>query len=180
MQILMEGVEKWYEVATSVTSTNCLIHPTIFATKPVSGLGATTEIRKHIESKIEAHKQTFDCNNIRNLTDLFININAIEEFGMEKLCNTLLMLTPDAICTATAALQWMLIYLFCFPEYKEQIEEEIENARNSSGNDYIGLSDRRSLPLTDCFMHEVMRKQSPMQFSVLNKQALHRTLRGTI
>ena len=154
------------------------ILPTMFSTKPESAENATTEIRKYINNQIQEHKQTFNDNAIRDITDSFINKNAIEEFGMQKLCNTLLILMPDGVCTATIALQWMLVYLFCFPEYKTQIEKEIENLRNSSRKDYITLNDRRSLPLTDCFIHEVIRERVPVQFSVPNKQVANITLRG--
>ncbi|XP_055995738.1 steroid 17-alpha-hydroxylase/17,20 lyase-like [Ostrea edulis] len=114
--------------------------------------------------KLEEHKETFDANNIRDLTDhLLMARSEVERTGdeesLQKLTDTYLLQTISDIFfagvdTTRITLEWFLCFISGLPEIQAKCQKEIEQ---NIGRRCPSIADRQSLPYTEACIYETMR-----------------------
>ncbi|XP_022334283.2 steroid 17-alpha-hydroxylase/17,20 lyase-like [Crassostrea virginica] len=113
---------------------------------------------------LREHKETFDPNRIRDLTDhLLLARTEAEQSGedeaLEKLSDTYLMQTVSDIFfagvdTTRLTLNWFLCFMSGLPEIQAKCQEEIDN---KIGRRCPSIADRQILPYNEACLYETMR-----------------------
>ncbi|XP_052674496.1 steroid 17-alpha-hydroxylase/17,20 lyase-like [Crassostrea angulata] len=113
---------------------------------------------------LHEHQETFDPNNIRDLTDhLLLARSEAEKSGddesMEKLNDTYLVQTISDIFfagvdTTRMTLEWFLCFISGLPEIQAKCQAEIDE---TIGRRCPSIADRQSLPYTEACLYETMR-----------------------
>ncbi|NXD12894.1 CP1A5 protein, partial [Nothocercus nigrocapillus] len=127
------------------------------------------------------HYETFDKNNIRDVTDSLIDeclekkmeANIAKRVPKEKIVNLVNDLFGAGFDTVTTALSWSLMYLVTYPDIQKRIQEEIDQTIGQERRPR--LSDRGMLPYTEAFILEMLRHSSFLPFTVPHRQVLGTT-----
>ncbi|XP_076079572.1 steroid 17-alpha-hydroxylase/17,20 lyase-like isoform X3 [Mytilus galloprovincialis] len=116
-----------------------------------------------IERKFREHEDTFDCDNIRDLTDSLILTRKEAEQDEEMMSQltdthlrqTLVDIFRGGIDTSRVTLYFVIRYMAGLPDIQNKVQEEIDNV---VGKDRLpGVNDRESLSYTEATLHEAMR-----------------------
>ncbi|XP_070618730.1 cytochrome P450 1A5-like [Erythrolamprus reginae] len=121
---------------------------------------------------VEEHYESFDKNNIRDITDSLISFcqdkktnlnanNALEDQNIVGIVNELFGAGFDTVSTA---LSWCLLYLVTYPEIQRRIQEELDQVIGRERTPK--QSDRAMLPYSEAFMYEMFRHSSFMPFTI--------------
>lgn len=113
--------------------------------------------------QIENHRNTFCKKNIRDITDVLLEtVEVVEENTEnrnEKSMPMVLAILSDLLVagfeTSNQALQWILLYMACYPDVQQRVQEEVDSVLGSRN---FGIKDRSALVFTEATMYEVMRK----------------------
>ncbi|XP_025924113.1 cytochrome P450 1A5-like [Apteryx rowi] len=130
---------------------------------------------------VKEHYETFDKNNIRDITDSLIELclekkleaNTVTQIPKEKIVNLVNDLFGAGFDTITTALSWSLMYLVTYPDIQKRIQEELDQTIGQERTPR--LSDRGTLPYTEAFILEVFRHSSFLPFTIP-----HSTTRDTV
>ncbi|XP_077331062.1 cytochrome P450 1A1-like isoform X1 [Lithobates pipiens] len=124
-----------------------------------------------IAKSVQDHYGSLDENNIRDITDVLIqlcsNRNTVDK--QHKLTDEQIIITVNDIFgagfdTITSGLLWCILYLLEYPEIQDKIHKEID--------ENIGISrsprfdDRKVLHYTEAFINEVLRHSSFIPFTI--------------
>ncbi|XP_056621924.1 cytochrome P450 1A1 [Triplophysa dalaica] len=121
---------------------------------------------------VKEHYDTFDKNNIRDITDSLIDHcedrkldeNSNVQVSDEKIVGIVNDLFGAGFDTISTALSWSVMYLVAYPEIQERLHREL--------NEKIGtertprLSDRSVTPLLEAFILEIFRHSSFLPFTI--------------
>ncbi|XP_057203270.1 cytochrome P450 1A1 [Triplophysa rosa] len=121
---------------------------------------------------VKEHYDTFDKNNIRDITDSLIDHcedrkldeNSNVQVSDEKIVGIVNDLFGAGFDTISTALSWAVMYLVAYPEIQERLHRE--------QNEKIGmdrtprLSDRLATPLLEAFILEIFRHSSFLPFTI--------------
>ncbi|XP_078617917.1 steroid 17-alpha-hydroxylase/17,20 lyase-like [Branchiostoma floridae x Branchiostoma japonicum] len=140
---------------------------------------------KYFKRQVDQHQETFDPDNLRDITDHLIKAQKeAEEEGIQdinSLTDTHLRQTVGDIFgggtnTTIHTLRWAILYLAVHPEIQEKVAAELDSV---VGRDRLPeLSDREATPYTEATMHEVMRMGSVTPTSLPHATTVDTTLRG--
>ncbi|XP_062439648.1 cytochrome P450 1A5-like [Rhea pennata] len=130
---------------------------------------------------VKEHYETFDKNNIRDITDSLIEQclekkmegNTVTQIPKEKIVNLVNDLFGAGFDTVTTALSWSLMYLVTHPDIQKRIQEEIDQIIGRERRPR--LSDRGTLPYTEAFILEMFRHSSFLPFTIP-----HSTVKDTV
>ncbi|XP_051513003.1 cytochrome P450 1A1-like [Myxocyprinus asiaticus] len=125
-----------------------------------------------IQKIVKNHYDTFDKDNIRDITDSLIDQcedrkldeNSNVQVSDEKIVGIVNDLFGAGFDTISTALSWAVVYLVAYPEIQEKLHREL--------NEKIGmdrtprLSDRSKLPLLEAFILEIFRHSSFLPFTI--------------
>ncbi|XP_048812035.1 cytochrome P450 1A5 [Lagopus muta] len=136
---------------------------------------------KLLKTAVEEHYQTFDKNNIRDVTDSLIEqcmekkaeANSATQIPNEKIINLVNDIFGAGFDTVTTALSWSLMYLVTYPHIQKKIQAELDQTIGRERTPR--LSDRGMLPYTEAFILEVFRHTSFIPFTIP-----HSTTRDTV
>ncbi|POI23237.1 hypothetical protein CIB84_013014, partial [Bambusicola thoracicus] len=133
---------------------------------------------KLLQTAVEEHYQTFDKNNIRDVTDSLIEqcmekkaeANGATQIPNEKIINLVNDIFGAGFDTVTTALSWSLMYLVTYPHIQKKIQAELDQTIGRERTPR--LSDRGTLPYTEAFILEMFRHSSFLPFAIPHRQVL--------
>ncbi|TRZ03050.1 hypothetical protein DNTS_029712 [Danionella cerebrum] len=139
---------------------------------------------KFMQKLVSEHYETFDKNNIRDITDSLINHcedrkldeNSNLQVSDEKIVGIVNDLFGAGFDTISTALSWSVVYLVAYPEMQVRLQKEL--------NEKIGtdrtprLSDRTELPLLEAFILEIFRHSSFLPFTIPHCTSRDTSLNG--
>ncbi|XP_065589698.1 cytochrome P450 1A5 [Cyrtonyx montezumae] len=136
---------------------------------------------KLLKTAVEEHYETYDKNNIRDITDSLIEQctqrkaegNSATQIPNEKIINLVNDIFGAGFDTVTTTLSWSLMYLVTYPHIQKRIQAELDQTIGRERRPR--LSDRGTLPYTEAFILEVFRHSSFMPFTIP-----HSTTRDTV
>lgn len=136
--------------------------------KPIHDL---TDYFIYIRKKKEVeHRKHFEKNNIRDLTDAFLDVEGKETPEMksvglvvEDLLLALEEIFPAAFDTTATTMRWILLFLVQFPSVQKQLHEEVER---EIGNRTPSLEEKNKLSYTEAVILESMRFKTPIPLAV--------------
>lgn len=128
------------------------------------------EMFKFYKEVIEAHKETFDRDNIRDLVDYYLleienaKINGTEQqlFDGRDQNEQIMQIMGDLFSagmeTVKTTLLWLVVFMLRNPDAKQQVQDELDQiiGRNRMPN----IEDLQYLPCTESTILEVMRMSS--------------------
>ncbi|NXU57844.1 CP1A5 protein, partial [Turnix velox] len=134
-----------------------------------------------VQKMYKEHYETFDKNNIRDITDTLIQqcmerkveANGATHIPNEKIANLVNDLFGAGFDTVSTGLSWSLMYLVTYPHIQKKIQEELDQVIGRERRPR--LSDRGNLPYTEAFILETFRHSSFLPFTIP-----HSTTRDTV
>ncbi|NXX99810.1 CP1A5 protein, partial [Centropus bengalensis] len=140
---------------------------------------------RFLQKIVKEHYETFDKNNIRDITDSLIEqcidkkveANTAIQIPKEKIVNLVNDLFGAGFDTVTTGLSWSLLYLVTYPDIQKRIQEELDQTIGRERRPR--LSDRGMLPYTEAFILEMFRHSSFLPFTLPHRQVLS-TTRDTV
>ncbi|NWY41087.1 CP1A5 protein, partial [Sylvia atricapilla] len=137
-----------------------------------------------LQKRVKEHYDTYDENNIRDITDSLIEQCLDEKLGTktamqipkEKIVNLVNDLFGAGFDTVTTALSWSLMYLVTYPNIQRKIQEELDQTIGRERRPR--LSDRSTLPYTEAFILEVFRHSSFLPFTIPHSTTKDTVLNG--
>uniref|UniRef100_A0A3B3CSL4 Cytochrome P450 2G1-like n=2 Tax=Oryzias melastigma TaxID=30732 RepID=A0A3B3CSL4_ORYME len=123
--------------------------------------GYIEDTRKFIKKKIQEHKDTLDPRSPRDFIDCFLiridqeKNNPTSEFHYENLVATVQNIFLAGTETTGSTIRYSLSLLIKHPKIQEKMQEEIDTVIGRER--CVCMEDRKSLPFTDAFIHEVQR-----------------------
>ncbi|NXJ09323.1 CP1A5 protein, partial [Odontophorus gujanensis] len=132
---------------------------------------------KLLKTAVEEHYETYDKNNIRDITDSLIEQctqrkaegNSTTQIPREKIINLVNDIFGAGFDTVTTTLSWSLMYLVTYPHIQKRIQAELDQTIGRERRPR--LSDRGMLPNTEAFILEVFRHSSFMPFTIPHRQS---------
>ncbi|XP_052008204.1 cytochrome P450 1A1 [Xyrauchen texanus] len=135
-------------------------------------LDINARFNNFIQKIVKDHYDTFDKDNIRDITDSLIDHcedrkldeNSNVQLSDEKIVGIVNDLFGAGFDTISTALSWAVVYLVAYPEIQERLHKEL--------NEKIGmdrtprLSDRSEMPLLEAFILEIFRHSSFLPFTI--------------
>ncbi|NXP05543.1 CP1A5 protein, partial [Thinocorus orbignyianus] len=136
-----------------------------------------------LQKIVKEHYETFDQNNIRDITDALIEQcmekkvegNGATQIPKEKIVNLVNDLFGAGFDTVTNGISWCLMYLVTYPHIQKKIQEELDQTIGQERRPR--LSDRGMLPYTEAFILEMFRHSSFVPFTIPHRQV---TTRDTV
>uniref|UniRef100_A0A8C9NJ84 Cytochrome P450 1A n=1 Tax=Serinus canaria TaxID=9135 RepID=A0A8C9NJ84_SERCA len=137
-----------------------------------------------LQKRVKEHYETYDENNIRDITDSLIEqcldkklgANTATQIPKEKIVNLVNDLFGAGFDTTTTALSWSLMYLVTNPSMQRRIQEELD--RTIGRERRPRLSDRGTLPYTEAFILEMFRHSSFLPFTIPHSTTKDTVLNG--
>ncbi|CAN8187957.1 unnamed protein product [Coccothraustes coccothraustes] len=137
-----------------------------------------------LQKRVKEHYETYDENNIRDITDSLIEqcldkklgANAATQIPKEKIVNLVNDLFGAGFDSITTALSWSLMYLVTNPSIQKKIHEELD--RTIGRERRPRLSDRGTLPYTEAFILEMFRHSSFLPFTIPHSTTKDTVLNG--
>ncbi|XP_010144388.1 PREDICTED: cytochrome P450 1A5-like [Buceros rhinoceros silvestris] len=130
-----------------------------------------------LQKIVQEHYDTYDKNNIRDITDSLIEQcteeKAVTQIPKEKTVNLVNDIFGAGFDTVTTALSWSLMYLVIHPNIQKKIQEELDKIIGQERRPR--LSDRGMLPYMEAFILEMFRHSSFLPFTIP-----HCTTRDTV
>ncbi|XP_027743899.1 cytochrome P450 1A5-like isoform X1 [Empidonax traillii] len=137
-----------------------------------------------LEKIVKEHYQTYDKNNIRDITDSLIEqclekkveTTTAVQIPKEKVVNLVNDIFGAGFDTVTTALSWSLLYLVTYPDIQKRIQKELDQIIGQERRPR--LSDRGTLPYTEAFILEVFRHSSFLPFTIPHSTTKDTVLNG--
>ncbi|XP_010186809.1 PREDICTED: cytochrome P450 1A5-like [Mesitornis unicolor] len=137
-----------------------------------------------LQKMVKEHYETYDKNNIRDVTDSLIEqcleekveASAATEIPKEKIINIVNDLFGAGFDTVTNGLSWSLMYLVTHPKIQKKIQEELDQTIGQERRPR--LSDRGMLPYTEAFILEMFRHSSFLPFTIPHSTTRDTVLKG--
>ncbi|XP_051626362.1 cytochrome P450 1A5-like [Manacus candei] len=137
-----------------------------------------------LQKIIKEHYETYDENNIRDITDSLIEqclekkveTNTATQIPKEKIVNLVNDIFGAGFDTVTTALSWSLLYLVTYPDIQKRIQKELDQTIGRERRPR--LSDRGMLPYTEAFILEMFRHSSFLPFTIPHSTTKDTVLNG--
>ena len=132
----------------------------------------------------EEHRQTYDPNNLRDMTDALLKASAeLSEsdraLGLseeELVYATIQESFGSGSDTLSTALTWGWLYMIAYPEYQAELQAELDSVIGR--NRPITWQDRKKLPFTEACIHEIMRISCYFPFGLPHATSADTTING--
>lgn len=135
--------------------------------------------------QIKEHRETFDGENIRDLTDALIKVmKDAEDEGsdVKKLLSdkhmilTLMDLFLAGLDTTSTTLRWAILYFVTYPEVQARLQRELDDVLERDR--FPSLQDRMSLPFVRAAITETLRLATITPFLTPHKTTVDTKLQG--
>ncbi|XP_022535545.2 cytochrome P450 1A1 [Astyanax mexicanus] len=139
---------------------------------------------KFVQRILREHYETYDKNNIRDITDSLIDHcedrkldeNSNVQVSDEKIVGIVNDLFGAGFDTISTALSWSVMYLVAYPKIHEKLYQEMMEKIGTGRTPQ--LSDKTNLPYLDCFITEVFRHSSFLPFTIPHCTSKDTSLNG--
>ncbi|EDO30875.1 predicted protein [Nematostella vectensis] len=130
------------------------------------------------------HKETFNENHIRDLTDAFLKAKldieredkkAAEEVTDEEVALMMMDVYLAGLETTVTSLRWIIAYLMNNQEVQSRVQSRIDDV---IGDRRPLMSDRQGLPYMEALVAEVLRLSPPIPLGLPHKSILDTTIDG--
>lgn len=129
------------------------------------------EMRTFMKEMYEEHKKSTAANNPRDFMDVYIKeimkqeaITDESNFTVEQLLMILIDLFGAGAETTATVIRWAIVYILNFPDIKERLQADIDNAIPNGS--MPTLTDKARLPYVEAFIMEVLRFSNVVPMSV--------------
>ncbi|XP_060709740.1 cytochrome P450 1A1 [Hemiscyllium ocellatum] len=147
-------------------------------------INVNTQFTNFIKKIVTQHYNTFDKDNIRDITDSLIDHcqdkkmdeNANIQVSDEKIVGLVNDLFGAGFDTITTGLSWTIMYLVKYPDIQKKVQEEIDENIGRARSPQI--SDKLLLPFTEAFILESFRHSSFVPFTIPHCTTKDVTLNG--
>ncbi|KAM7039875.1 cytochrome P450 1A5-like [Acridotheres tristis] len=137
-----------------------------------------------LQRRVKEHYDTYDENNIRDITDSLIDQCLDKKLGTstaaqipkQKIVNLVNDLFGAGFDTVTTALSWSLMYLVKYPNTQKRIHEELDRVIGQERRPR--LSDQGTLPYTESFILEMFRHSSFVPLAIPHSTTKDTVLNG--
>ncbi|XP_018594535.1 cytochrome P450 1A1-like [Scleropages formosus] len=127
---------------------------------------------KFVQKIVTEHYNSFDKNNIRDITDSLIehcedrrlDENSNLQVSDEKIVSIVNDLFGAGFDTVSTALSWAVVYLAAYPEIQAKLHQQLKE--NVGMDRTPTLDDKLKLPLLEAFILEVFRHSSFLPFTI--------------
>lgn len=128
-----------------------------------------------VKRRVEEHKQSFDRDNIRDITDALIGAasdideNEMNRIGLKEsqITDTIKDFIGAGFHPVATTLYWSLLYMTCYPNVQSKVQDEMD--RIVGIGRYPGLKDRGNLPYTEATILELLRITSLAPLAIPHK-----------
>ncbi|KAL7879173.1 hypothetical protein AOLI_G00101470 [Acnodon oligacanthus] len=125
-----------------------------------------------VQRIVRQHYDTYDKNNIRDITDSLINHcedrkldeNSNLQVSDEKIVGIVNDLFGAGFDTISTALSWSVVYLVAYPEIQERLHQELRDKIGTERTPH--LLEKNSLPYLESFILEIFRHTSFLPFTI--------------
>ncbi|XP_035699676.1 cytochrome P450 1A1-like [Branchiostoma floridae] len=140
---------------------------------------------EYFKRQLDQHLQTFDPENLRDITDHFIKLQKEAEEGGDKdissltdthIRQTVVDILAGAIDTLVQTMRWSLLLLAAHPEVQEKLAAELDSIVEQHRQP--ALSDRTALPYMDATINEILRFGIVAPIAVPHTTTVDTSLRG--
>uniref|UniRef100_A0A1A8RCL8 Cytochrome P450, family 1, subfamily C, polypeptide 2 n=1 Tax=Nothobranchius rachovii TaxID=451742 RepID=A0A1A8RCL8_9TELE len=133
-----------------------------------------------VRNKVEEHRETFDPEVIRDMSDALINVLSDKE-NITELTNdyteaTVSDLIGAGLDTVSTALHWIVLLLAKHPDMQTRLQELVDGAVGRSR--LPSVEDRPQLPYLDAFIFEAMRFTSFVPVTIPHSTTSDVTISG--
>ncbi|XP_032926667.1 cytochrome P450 1A5-like isoform X2 [Catharus ustulatus] len=137
-----------------------------------------------LQKRVKEHYETYDKNNIRDITDSLIDqcldknqgTTMAAQIPKEKIINIVNDLFGAGFDTITTALSWSLMYLVTYPNIQKRIQEELDQTIGRERRPR--LSDQGTLPYMESFILEMFRHSSFVPLAIPHSTTKDTVLNG--
>lgn len=145
---------------------------------------ANAKVLAFIQGLVKQHYQSFDKDNIRDITDSLIDHcqekkvdeNANIQMSDQKIVNIVNDLFGAGFDTVTTALSWSLMYLVAHPEIQKKLQAELDRIIGKERRPRV--SDKAMLPYAEAFILEMFRHSSFIPFTIPHSTTRNTSLNG--
>ena len=123
---------------------------------------------KWLQNTIIKHRESFDPNDIRDLTDLYHSrkteddntSDAFSHYNFNKNLEDLILAGSE---TSETALRGLLVLMLNYPEVQSKCQKEIDEV---IGSRMVTLADKENMPFIEAVIHECLRFRPPVALGV--------------
>ncbi|XP_041479097.1 cytochrome P450 2J2-like [Lytechinus variegatus] len=125
---------------------------------------ATFIVRDFIMGNLKSHRETFQAENIRDFTDVYLSDDISKEFEFDCFWRVMLDLFGGGTDTTAVVTSWIILYLAVHPDVQRKVQAELDAVVGRGRQPTT--RDRQDLPYCDATLHEVMRIRPILPISV--------------
>ncbi|MDJ0634863.1 MAG: cytochrome P450 [Xenococcaceae cyanobacterium MO_188.B29] len=128
---------------------------------------AVTAMGDYVAKNVEQHRESFDPENLRDITDGLLKASNEQTESDQKnfrltendlVMGTLSQFTGAGTEFPRMILQWALLYMIIYPDIQAEVQKELDEV---VGDQQPGLNHRGKLPFTEACINEILRHASP-------------------
>ena len=132
-------------------------------------------VDNYVINNIEQHRESFDCTNLRNITDGLLQASSEvteserNEFQLSEsdvVKGTLFQFVAAGTQLPSYVLSWALLYMIAYPEIQAKIQEELDEVVGREQQ--ISFRERSKLPFTEACINEIFRHSSSTTMPPIN------------
>ena len=86
----------------------------------------TQHLREYLYEEIKRHEETFDSDNLRDVTDVYLKNRDIDQMGKRTFVDTLMIFIPDSIDTMALFMNWIVLHVTYHPDVQQKMQNEID------------------------------------------------------
>ena len=148
----------------------------------LKGLGA---VENYIEKNIEQHRESFEPENLRDITDGVLKASDELTESEKKRLNlsendiikgSLIQFLAAGTQLPNFILRWALLYMIAYPEIQTKIQKELDEVVGREQK--ICFKDRSKLPFTEACINEILRHSSTTTIPAVNYATISDTTLG--
>nr|XP_039262267.1 cytochrome P450 2C30-like [Styela clava] len=157
---LVDEVRHYGKYIFLIGSSKYLPHFAPFKTSMQNYINDFNHLAEYFEKKINEHESSYDENEMRDYIDIFLQEMKKDEhdpsFNKRQLLVALHNMLDAGSQTLSCTLTWCMIALIKYPKYYKILRDEVDAVVGSGRK--VSLSDRKNMPQTLAFYHELMRR----------------------
>ena len=136
-------------------------------------VGSLGEMDSYLAKNIEQHRESFDPENTRTITDGLFKISSeLSESDRNNfqltdvISGTLFQMMAAGTQLPAYVIGWAVLYMIAYPDIQAKIHKELDEI--TGGEQKISFKDRSKLPFTEACIHEIFRHSSSTTFPPIN------------
>ena len=141
-------------------------------------------LKKFASEHTEEHRQTYDPDNLRDMTDALLKAaselsESDRALGLSEedlVYATIQESFGSGSDTLSTALTWGWLYMIGYPEFQAEVQAELDRVIGRERQ--VNWQDRKSLPFTEACIHEILRLSCYFPFGLPHATSADTTING--